>query len=152
MFKLDCKESWALKYWCFWTVVLRKTLESSLDCKEIQSVHPKGNQLWIFIGRTDAEAETSIFWPPDAKNWLIWKDSKLGRLKVRGERDNSGWDGWMASLTQWTWIWLNSGSWWWTGRVCLPVHGGAKNQTQLCYWTELARILFSYSKSEAQRG
>ena len=74
MWDLDYKESWALKNWCFWTVVLDKTLESPLDCKEIQPVHPKGNQSWIFIRRTDAEAETPILWPPDVKNWLIWKD------------------------------------------------------------------------------
>ena len=74
MWKLDYKQSWVLKNWCFWTVVLEKTLESPLDCKGIKSVHPKGNQSWIFIGRTDAEAETPIFWPPDAKNWLIGKD------------------------------------------------------------------------------
>ena len=74
MWELDHKESWALKNWCFWTVVLEKTLESPLDCKEIQPVHPKGSQSWIFIGRTDSEAETPIVWPPDAKNWLIRKD------------------------------------------------------------------------------
>ena len=74
MWELDYKESWAPKNWCFWTVVLEKTLESPLDCKEIQQVHPKGNQFWIFIGRTDAEAEIPILWTPDAKNWLIWKD------------------------------------------------------------------------------
>ena len=73
MLELDCKESWALKNWCFWTVVLEKTLESPLDCKEIQPVYPRGNQSWIYIGRTDAEAETSILWPPDAKNWLTGK-------------------------------------------------------------------------------
>ena len=74
MWELDYKESWAPKNWCFWNVVLGKTLESPLDCKEIKPVHPKGNQLWIFIGRTDAEAETPIIWPPDSKKWLIWKD------------------------------------------------------------------------------
>ena len=74
MWELDYKESWALKNWCFWTVVLDKTLESPLDCKEIQSVHPKGHQSWVFIGGTDVEAETPIFWPPDVKSWLIWKD------------------------------------------------------------------------------
>ena len=72
--ELDHKENWVLENWCFWTVVLEKTLESPLDCKEIQPVHYKANQSWIFIGRTDAEAETSILWPPNAKNWLIWKD------------------------------------------------------------------------------
>ena len=74
MWELDCKESWALNNWCLWTVVLEKTLESPLDCKEIQLVHSKGNQCWIFIGRTDAKAEIPILWPPDAKNWLIGKD------------------------------------------------------------------------------
>ena len=73
MWELDCEESWALKNWCFWTVVL-KTLESPLDCKEIQLVHPKGDQSWVFIWRIDFEAETPILWPPDAKSWLIWKD------------------------------------------------------------------------------
>ena len=78
MWELDCEESWALKNWCFWTVVLEKTLESPLDCKEIQPVHPKGDKSWVFIGRTDAEAETPILWPPDAKNWLIGKDPDAG--------------------------------------------------------------------------
>ena len=79
MWELDCEESCVLKNWCFWTVVLEKTLESPLDCKEIQPVHAKGNQLWIFTGRTDAEAETPLLWPPGAKNWLIWKDSDAGK-------------------------------------------------------------------------
>ena len=79
MWELDYKESWALKNWCFWTVVLEKTLESPLDSKKIQPVYPKGNQSWIFTGITDAEAETSILWPPDVKNWLIWKDPDAGK-------------------------------------------------------------------------
>ena len=79
MWELDYKESWALKNWCFWTVVLEKTLESPLDCKEIKPVNPKGNQLWIFIGRTDAEAEALILWPPDMKSWLIEKDCDAGK-------------------------------------------------------------------------
>ena len=79
MWELDHKESWALKNWCFWTVVLEKTLESPLDCKEIQPVNLKGGQSWIFIGRTDVEAETSILWPPDTKNWLVGKDSDAGK-------------------------------------------------------------------------
>ena len=74
MWELDCKESWELKNWCFWTMLLEKTLESLLDFKEIQPVYPKGNQSWVFIGRTDVEAETPVFWPPDAKSWLILKD------------------------------------------------------------------------------
>ena len=112
MWDLHYKESWVQKNRCFWTVVLEKTLESPSDCKETQPVHPKRYQSWIFTGRTDAEAETSILWPPDAKNWLIgdWE-----RLKAGGEGGDRGWDGWMASLTQWTCIWVNSRSWWWTG-------------------------------------
>ena len=79
MWELDCEESWAPKNWCFWTVVFEKTLESPLDCKEIQPIHPKGNQSWVFIGRTDVEAKTPIFWPPDAKSWLIWKNPDVGK-------------------------------------------------------------------------
>ena len=79
VWELDYKEIWSLKNWCLWTVVLEKTLESPLDCKEIQPVHPKGNQSWIFMGRTDAEAEAPILWPPDVKNWLIWKDPDAGK-------------------------------------------------------------------------
>ena len=200
MYELDYKESWALKTWSFWTSVLEKTLESPLDCKEIQPVHPKGNQSWLVIEKTDAEAETPILWPPDEKNWLIGKDPDAGkdwrqeekgmtkdemvgcnhwldghgfgwtpgvgdgqeglvccgswghkesditeqlnwtlnihwkdwcwssrplatwceelthwkrpwcweRLTVGGEGDDRGWDAWMASLTQWTWVWKNS--------------------------------------------
>ena len=79
MWELDCEESWEPKNWCFWTSVLEKTLESSLDYKKIQPVHPKGDQSWVFIGRTDAKAQTPILWPPDAKNWLIWKDPDAGK-------------------------------------------------------------------------
>ena len=97
MWELDYKESWALKNWCFWTVVLEKTLKSPLDNKEIQPVNPKGNQSWIFTGRTDAEAETPILWPPDVKNRLIWKDPDSGSKEEGGGGDNRRWDGWMAS-------------------------------------------------------
>ena len=115
MWELDHKESWPLKNWCFWTVVFQKTLASPLDCKEIKSVNPKGNQPWISIGRTDAEDEVPILWPPDVKNWLIGKRPWCWeRLKAGGEGDDRGWAGWMASLTQWTWVWESSGSWWWT--------------------------------------
>ena len=99
----------------FWTVVLEKTLESPLNCKEIQPVHYE-DQPWDFFGRNDAKAETPVLWPPHVKSWLIGKDWCWEGLGVGGEGDNRGWDGWMASLTQWTWVWLNSGSWWWTGR------------------------------------
>ena len=86
MWELDYKESWVLKNWCFWTVVLEKTLKSPLDCKEIQPVHPKGDQSWVFIGRTDAEAETPILWPPHAKSWLILKDPDAGKDWVQEEK------------------------------------------------------------------
>ena len=103
MWELDYKESWALKNWCFWTEVLEKTLESPLDCKEIQLVHPKGDQSWVFIGGTDAEAEAPILWQPDAKSWLTWKDSDSGKdwrqeEKVMTKDEMVG----MASPTQWT--------------------------------------------------
>ena len=101
------------KNWCFWTVVLEKTLKSPLDCKEIQPGHPKGNQPWIFIGRTNAEAESLVLWPPHWKSWLTDAGRYWG---AGGEGDDRGWDGWMASPTWWTWVWVNSGSWWWTGR------------------------------------
>ena len=98
-------------------MVLEKTLESPLDSKEVKLVIPKGNQSWIFIGRTDAEAEAPILWPPDVKHHFIWKRPCCWtRLRARGEEDDRGWDGWMASLTRWTWVGVNSGSWWWTGR------------------------------------
>ena len=114
MFELHCKESWAPKNWCFWTVVLEKTLESPLDCREIQPVHPKGNQSWIFIRKTDAEAETPILWPPRAKNWPIWKDPDAGKDWRSEEKGITGWDGLMASLIVWTRV--SSGRWWWTGK------------------------------------
>ena len=100
----------------FWTVVLEKTLESPLDCKEIQPVHSKGDQPWDFFRRNDAKAEALVLWPPHAKSWLTGKDSDAGRDWGRGEGDDRGWDGWMASLTRWTWVWVNSRSWWWIGR------------------------------------
>ena len=93
VWELDSKESWAPKNRCFWTVVLEKTLESPLDCKEIQPVHPKGNQSWIFSGRTDAEAEAPILWPPDAKNWLTGKDPDAGKDWRQGEKGATEVDG-----------------------------------------------------------
>ena len=100
MWKVDYKESWVLKNWCFWTVVLEKTLESPLGCKEIQPVHPKGNQSWMFIERSDVEAETPILWPPDAKSWLIGKDSDAGKewgLEEKGTAEDEmvGWHHWL---------------------------------------------------------
>ena len=99
MWELDYKESWAPKNWCFWTVVLEKTLESPLDYKEIQPVHPKGDQSWVFISRTDVEAETPILWPPDAKSWLLWKDPDAGKdwgqEKGMTEDEMVGWHHWL---------------------------------------------------------
>ena len=115
-------ESWTVKKTehrsidAFWIVVLEKTLESPLDYKEIQPVHPEGDQSWVFIGRTNVEAETPILWPADAKSWLIGKDLWCWEgLGAGGEGDDRGWDGWMASLTRCAWVWVNSRSWWWTG-------------------------------------
>ena len=140
MWELDHKEGRASKNWCFWIVVLEKALESLLDCKEIKPVNPKGNQSWIFIGSTDAEAEAPILWPPDAKSWLIRKDPDWERLKAGGERDNWGRDGWMAVLTQWTWIWASSLRWWKTGKPGMLQslgsqrvgHDRVTEQQQLC--------------------
>ena len=114
--ELAHKESWVPKNWCFSTVVLEKTLENLLDFKEIQPVHPKYNQSRMFIGWTHLEAETPKLWPPDGKNWLTGKDPDAWKDWRQEEKGVRGWDGWMASLTQCTWIWVNSWSWWWTGR------------------------------------
>ena len=205
MWELDYKERWGLKNWCFWTVVLEKTLENPLNLKEIQPVHAKGDQSWVFIGGTDVEAETPILWPPDMKSWLIWEDPDAGkdwgqeekrmtedemvgwhhqlngqgfgwtsgvgdgqrglvcwsswgckesdmtermnwnwklnwcweRLRAGGEGEDRGWDFWMASPTQWTWVWVNPGSWWWTGRPGVLRFMGSQSQILLSNWTEL---------------
>ena len=115
--RLDYKESWARKNWCFWIMVLEKTLESPLDCKEIQPVYPKGNQSWIFIVRTGAEAETPILWPPDVKSWLIWKDTEAGKDWRQEEKGTTEDEmvGWHYQLSGHEFE-LNSGSWWWAGR------------------------------------
>ena len=137
MWELDWEEGWALKNWCFWTVVLEKTLESPLDCKEIQPVHSEGDQSWVFFGRTGAKAETPVLWPPHAKSWLIGKVSDAGKDWGQVEKGTTGWDGWMASLTRWTWIWVNSGSWWWTGSPGVLQFMGLQSWTRLSDWTEL---------------
>ena len=140
MWELDYKESWVLKNWCFWTVVLEKTLESPLDCKEIQPVHPKEEQSWIFTGRTDAEVETPVLWPPDVKNWLIWKDpdaGKDGRQEEKGTTEDEmvGWH-----------HWLNGHGFGWTpgvgdgqgGLVCCSSWGCKElDTTEWLNWTEL---------------
>ena len=135
MWELDCEESWAPKNWFFRTVVLEKTLESPLNCKEIQPVHSKGDQPWVFIGRNDAKAETPVLWPPHAKSWLIGKDSDARRDWGQEEKGMTGWDGWMASLTWWMWIWVNSGSWWWTERPGVLQFMGSQGIRR--DWTEL---------------
>ena len=141
VWELNCEEGWAPKNWCFWTVVLEKTLESPLDCKELQPVHSEGDQPWGFFGRNDAKAETPVLWPPHAEltHWKrLWCWEGLG---AGGEGDDRGWDGWMASLTGWTWVWVNSGSWWWTGRPGILQFMGSQRvghdwATEL-NWTEL---------------
>ena len=138
MWELDCEESWAQKNWCFWTVVLEKTLESPLDCKEIQPVHSKGDQSWVFIGRTDAEAEIQYFghlmWRVDS----VEKTLMLGKIECRRRRDDRGWDGWISSLTQWTWVCVSSGNLWWAGKTgMLQSMGSQCNPTQLSNWTKL---------------
>ena len=116
MWELDHKEDWALKNWCFQAVVLKKALASPLDFKEIQPVNLKGNQSWTFIGLTDGEAQAPILWPPEAKSWCIGKDWCWKGLRAGEEGRVRGWDDWMASLTQWTWVWVNSGRYWKTGK------------------------------------
>ena len=138
MWELDYKESWAQKNWCFWTVVLEKTLESPSDCKEIQPVHPRGSQSWRFIGRTGAEAETPIPWPPDANSWLFWKDPHAGKYWGQEEKGTTedkmvGWhhqlNGHGFGLTPE--LVMDREAW------HAVVHGVAKSRTLLSDWTEL---------------
>ena len=125
----------------FWTVVLEKTPESLLDHKEIQPVHPKGDQSWVFIGKTDAKAEPPILWPPHTKSWLLWKDPDAGRDWGQEGKGTTGWDVCMALPTSWTWVWVNSGSWWWTGRPgmlqFMGSHRVRHDWANELYWTEL---------------
>ena len=118
MWELDYKESWALKNWCFWTVMLEKTLESPLDCKEIQPVHPKDDQSWVFVHWKDwCWSWNSNTLATSCEELTHWKRPWCWeRLRAGGEGDDGGWDGWMASPTQWTWVWVDSESWWWSGR------------------------------------
>ena len=134
------KESWAPKNWCFWTVVLEKTLENPLDCKEIQPVYPKGNQSWIVIGGTDVETETPILWLPDAKSWLIWKDRDAGKgwgqeEKGMTEDEMVGWHHWLNRHEfEWT---LGIGDGQGNLACCSPWHHKKSNTTERLNWTEL---------------
>ena len=150
MWELDYKESLAPKNCCFWIVVLEKTIESPLDFKEIQPVHPKGNQSWVFIGRTDAEAP--ILWPPDAKSWLIWKDPDAGKDWRQEEKGTTRWDGWMASPIQWTWVWASSKSWWWTGKLGMLQSMGSQSWTWLSDWTEHRFMILKNSPESGHTG
>ena len=128
MWELGHKEGWALKNWCFWTVMLEKTLESPLNRKKIKPVNSKGNQPWIFFERTDAEAP--LLWPPDAKNRLAGKDWCWERLKA-GDGDDRGQVSFMASPTQWAWAWASSRSWWWTRKPGMLQSLGSQSQIWL---------------------
>ena len=134
MWELDCEESWVLKNWCVWTVVLEKTLQSPLDCKEIPPVHSEGDQPWDFFGRNDAKAETQYFGNLTRRG-DSGKDWRWEGLGAGGEGDDRGWDGRMASLTRWTWVWVSSKSWWWGPACCNS--WGRKSRTHLSDWTEL---------------
>ena len=137
MWQLNYKETWVPKNWCFWTVMLDRTLESPLDCKAIQPVHPNRNQSWVFIGRTNAEVEVPVLWPPDVKMWLFRKVQCWERVKIGGKGDNRRWDGWKASLTGCSWVWANLRSWWGTGKSGVLWSMGLQSRTPLSNWTEL---------------
>ena len=154
MWELDYKESWVPKNWCFWTVVLEKTLESLLDCKEIQPVHPKGDQSWVFIGRTDAEAETPILCPPDVKKRLIGKDPDAGkdwRQKEKGMREDEmvGWHHQLKGheFEQAPWVGVGQGN-----LVCCSPWGRKESDTtERLNWTELINLVSQQRKSRTRK-
>ena len=142
MWELDYKESWVPKDWCFWTVVLEKTLESPLDCKDIQPIHPKGDQSWVFIGRTDVEAETPILWPPDAKNWLIGKDPdarKDWRWEEKGTTEDEmvGWHHWLNGHEFEQALGVGDGQG--NQACCSPWSCKESDTTERLNWTELSQ-------------
>ena len=150
--RLDYEEGWVQKNWCFWTVVLEKSLESPLYCKEIQPVHSEGDQPWDFLERNDAKAEAPVLWPPHVEltHWKrLWCWEGLG---AGGEGDDRGWDGWMASLTWWTWVSVNSGSWWWTGRPGMLQFMGSQrvghDWATLLNWYIQWDIIWAFEKKE----
>ena len=134
--ELDHKEGWALKNWCFWTVMLEKSLESPLACKEIQLVHPKGDQSWVFTGRADAEAETPVLWPPDSKSWLIGKDTDAEQDRRQEEKGKTEGEmvGWHHRLSGHQ-FWANFGRWWRTGKPGALQSMGSQSWTRLSDWT-----------------
>jgi len=152
MWELDYKEIWAPKNWCFWTVVFGKTLESPLDCREIQTVYPRGDQSWVFIGRTDFEAETPILWPPDEKSWLIWKDPDAGKDWEQEEKVMT------EDEMVWWHHWLNEHGFGWTlgvgdgqGGMACWIHGVAKfghdwvnelNWTETVKWMHICKMWY----------
>ena len=140
MWELDCEESWAPKNWCFWTMVLEKTLESALDCKEIQPVHPKGDRSWVFFGRNDAQAETPILWPPHGKSWLIGKDPDAGRDWGQEEKGMTEDEmaGWHHQLDGHEFGWTPGVGDGQGGLVCFDIWGCKESDmTERLNWTEL---------------
>ena len=150
MWELDHKESWALKNWCFWTVVLEKTLESPLDCKETKPANPKGNQPWIFIGKTNTEAEAPILWPPHVKSWLIWKDPDAGvywgqKEKGMTEDEMAGWHHWLdGHWSEWT-LGVGDGQ---GGLACCDSWGRKESDTtERLIWSDLTLELWHWGLS-----
>ena len=153
--KLDYKASWVLKNWCFWIVGLEKTLESPLDCKEIHPVHPEGDQSWVFIGRTDVEAETLILWPPDAKNWLIWwtdAGKDWGREKKRGQQRMRWFNGIIDSMGMslsklWELV-IDREAW----RAAVYGVANRHNWAELNFWVSRTMMCTKNTKKEGKKG